>query len=135
MMDYQTYITLLQKLIATPSFSREEDKTADIIQDFFHQRNIPTERKGNNVWAKNHHFTEGGSTVLLNSHHDTVKPVSGWTRDSFAPDIVDGKLYGLGSNDAGASLVALIAAFCFYYDKELPFNLVLLARRQCRLSE
>ena len=134
MIDYQTYITLLQKLIATPSFSREEDKTADIIQDFFHKRNIPTERKGNNVWAKNHHFTEGGSTVLLNSHHDTVKPVSGWTRDPFAPDIVDGKLYGLGSNDAGASLVALIAAFCFYYDKQLPFNLVLLASAEEEIS-
>ena len=144
MMDYQTYITLLQKLIATPSFSREEDKTADIIQDFFHKRNIPTERKGNNVWAKNRHFTveernpdsfgKRTPTVLLNSHHDTVKPVSGWTRDPFAPDIVDGKLYGLGSNDAGASLVALIAAFCFYYDKQLPFNLVLLASAEEEIS-
>ena len=134
MIDYQTYIKLLQDLIATPSFSREEDKTADIIQQFFQNKNIPTERKGNNVWVKNAHFTEGVSTVLLNSHHDTVKPVSGWTRNPFAPDIVDGKLYGLGSNDAGASLVSLIAAFCYFYDKKLPFNLVLLASAEEEIS-
>ena len=134
MIDYQTYIKLLQDLIATPSYSREEDKTADIIQQFFQTKNIPTERKGNNVWVKNAHFTEGVSTVLLNSHHDTVKPVSGWTRNPFAPDIVDGKLYGLGSNDAGASLVSLIAAFCYFYDKKLPFNLVLLASAEEEIS-
>ena len=134
MIDYQTYTTLLQNLIATPSFSREEDKTADIIQDFFHKKNIPTERKGHNVWVKNKHFTEGGQTVLLNSHHDTVKPVSGWTRDPFSPTMENGKLYGLGSNDAGASLVCLIAAFCHFYDKKLPFNLVLLASAEEEIS-
>ncbi len=134
MIDYQPFIKLLQNLIATPSFSREEDKTADIIQAFLNNRNIPTERKGNNVWAKNAHYTEGGTTVLLNSHHDTVKPVSGWTRDPFSPDIVGGKLYGLGSNDAGASLVSLIAAFCCFYDKKLPFNLLLLASAEEEIS-
>jgi acetylornithine deacetylase len=134
MIDSQTYIKLLQDLIATPSFSREEDKTADIIQRFFQNKNIPTERKGNNIWAKNAFYTEGSPTVLLNSHHDTVKPVSGWTRDPFSPDIVDGKLYGLGSNDAGASLVSLIAAFCYFYDKNLPFNLVLLASAEEEIS-
>jgi acetylornithine deacetylase len=134
MIDSQQYINLLQALIATPSFSREEDKTADIIQQFFQKKNIPTERKGNNVWAKNAHFTEGVPTVLLNSHHDTVKPVSGWTRAPFSPDIIDGKLYGLGSNDAGASLVSLIAAFCYFYDKQLPFNLLLLASAEEEIS-
>ena len=134
MIDYQQYIKLLQDLIATPSFSREEEKTADIIQRFFQNKNIPTERKGNNVWAKNAFYTEGGGTVLLNSHHDTVKPVSGWTRDPFAPDIVDGKLYGLGSNDAGASLVSLIAAFCYFHDKKLPFNILLLASAEEEIS-
>ena len=90
------YITLLQDLVATPSFSREEDRTANIIEAFLHKEHIPTERKGNNIWAKNKHFTEGGATVLLNSHHDTVKPVQGWTRNPFGADIENGRLYGLG---------------------------------------
>ena len=128
------FITLLQDLIATPSFSREEDRTANIIEAFFQKEDIPTERKGNNVWAKNKHFTEGGANVLLNSHHDTVKPVNGWTRDPFGADIEKGKLYGLGSNDAGASLVSLIAAFCHFYDKKLPFNLILLASAEEEIS-
>lgn len=128
------YFTLLQDLVATPSFSREEDRTANIIEAFFHKEDIPTERKGNNVWAKNKHFTEGGQTVLLNSHHDTVKPVQGWTRDPFGADIEKGRLYGLGSNDAGASLVSLIAAFCHFYDKKLPFNLILLASAEEEIS-
>lgn len=128
------YITLLQDLIATPSFSREEDRTANIIEAFFHKENIPTERKGNNVWAKNKHFTEGEVTVLLNSHHDTVKPVQGWTRDPFGADIEKGRLYGLGSNDAGASLVSLIATFCHFYDKKLPFNLIILASAEEEIS-
>ena len=128
------YTTLLQDLIATPSFSREEDRTANIIEAFFHKEDIPTERKGNNVWVKNKHFTEGGATVLLNSHHDTVKPVQGWTRDPFGADIEKGRLYGLGSNDAGASLVSLIAAFCHFHDKKLPFNLILLASAEEEIS-
>ncbi len=134
MIDYQTYIKLLHSLIATPSFSREEDKTSDIIEAFLHKANIPTERKGNNVWAKNAQYTEGGNTVLLNSHHDTVKPVKGWTRDPFGAEIENGRLYGLGSNDAGASLVSLIATFCHFYDKKLPFNLILLASAEEEIS-
>lgn len=128
------YITLLQDLVATPSFSREEDRTANIIEAFLHKEHIPTERKGNNIWAKNKHFTEGGATVLLNSHHDTVKPVQGWTRNPFGADIENGRLYGLGANDAGASLVSLIASFCHFYDKKLPFNLILLASAEEEIS-
>ena len=127
-------ISLLKKLIATPSFSREEDKTADIIEAFFKEKNIPTERKGNNIWAKNAQFIEGLPVVLLNSHHDTVKPVTGWTRDPFSPDIENGILYGLGSNDAGGPLVALIATFCHFYDKKLSFNLILAATAEEEIS-
>ena len=134
MVDYQDYIELLQNLIATPSFSKEEDKTATLIQDFFHKKNIFTERQGNNIIAKNAPYTEGGKTILLNSHHDTVKPVKGWTRDPFSSDIVDGKLYGLGSNDAGGALVSLIATFCHFYDKKIPFNLVLAATAEEEIS-
>jgi acetylornithine deacetylase len=127
-------ISLLKKLIATQSFSREEDKTAGIIEAFFKEKNIPTERKGNNIWAKNAHFTPQLPTVLLNSHHDTVKPVSGWTRDPFSPDIENDILYGLGSNDAGGPLVSLIATFCHFYDKKLPFNLILAATAEEEIS-
>ncbi len=127
-------ISLLKKLIATKSFSREEDKTADIIEAFFKEKNISTERKGNNIWAKNAFYTEGLPVVLLNSHHDTVKPVTGWTRDPFSPDIENGILYGLGSNDAGGPLVALIATFCHFYDKKLPFNIILAATAEEEIS-
>jgi acetylornithine deacetylase len=134
MIKIQQTIALLQSLISTPSFSREEDKTAAIIAHFLQKQGILTQRHGNNIWAKNAHFREGLPTILLNSHHDTVKPVSAWTRDPFAADIVDGKLYGLGSNDAGGCLVALITTFCHFYDKKLPFNLVLLASAEEEIS-
>jgi acetylornithine deacetylase len=117
---------LLQRLIATPSFSREEDKTADIIQEFLHERRIPTGRKGNNLWACNQAFDTAKPTLLLNSHHDTVKPNQDWTRNPFAPDIENGVLYGLGSNDAGGALVSLIVAFVHFYERgDLPFNIIL----------
>ena len=119
-------LDLLQRLIATPSFSREEDKTADMIQAFLHERRIPTGRKGNNVWACNQGFDTAKPTLLLNSHHDTVKPNQDWTRNPFAPDIEDSVLYGLGSNDAGGALVSLIAAFVHFYERtDLACNLIL----------
>jgi acetylornithine deacetylase len=127
-------ISLLQNLIQTPSFSREEDQTAALIQDFFQNKNIPPQRQGNNIWVINRHYTEGLPTILLNSHHDTVKPVKGWQRDPFSSDIVDGKLYGLGSNDAGGALVSLMATFCHFYDKKLPYNLILAATAEEEIS-
>jgi acetylornithine deacetylase len=134
MVDIQQTISILQALISTPSFSREEDRTAAIIEDFLQKRGIRTHRHGNNIWAKNAFYTEGSPTILLNSHHDTVKPVKAWTRDPFAADIVGDKLYGLGSNDAGGCLVALLATFCHFYDKKLPYNLVFLASAEEEIS-
>jgi acetylornithine deacetylase len=134
MVDIQQTIALLQALISTPSFSREEDKTAAIIEDFLRKQDVPTHRRGNNIWAKNAFYTEGSPTILLNSHHDTVKPVKAWTRDPFAADIADGKLYGLGSNDAGGCLVTLLATFCHFFDKKLPYNLVFLASAEEEIS-
>ncbi|MCY7328602.1 MAG: hypothetical protein LH618_08645, partial [Saprospiraceae bacterium] len=84
---FREAIALLQRLIATPSFSREEDKTADILVDFLQQNNIPAQRFGNNVWAQNQHFNPEKSTILLNSHHDTVRPNMGYTRDPFSATI------------------------------------------------
>lgn len=128
-------INLLQQLIATPSFSREEDKTALILQGFFKEQDIPAERHGNNVWARNKHFNPDLPTVLLNSHHDTVKPNSGYTRDPFAAEIIDGKLYGLGSNDAGGALVCLMVTFLHFYEqKNLKFNLVMAATAEEEVS-
>lgn len=128
-------INLLEQLIAIPSFSREEDKTAVILQGFFKQHDITSERKGNNVWARNKYFNPDLPTVLLNSHHDTVRPNSAYTRDPFQAEIIDGKLYGLGSNDAGGPLVCLIVAFLHFYEqKNLKFNLVMAATAEEEVS-
>ena len=121
-------ITLLKQLIERPSFSSEEDHTALLIEDWFTTYNIPFKRNKNNVWATNKHFDETKPTLLLNSHHDTVKPNNGYTKDPFKAIVEDGKLYGLGSNDAGGCLVSLIATFTYFYDKKnLNYNLVIVA--------
>src|SRR5262245_55938724 len=121
-------IGLLKELIATSSFSKEEDKTADILCRFIGTKGIHHTRVGNNVIALNKHYDENKPTILLNSHHDTVKPNAQYTRDPYAPDIEGNKLFGLGSNDAGGSLVSLIAAFLHFYEKEkLRYNVILAA--------
>jgi acetylornithine deacetylase/succinyl-diaminopimelate desuccinylase-like protein len=128
-------INLLEQLIAIPSFSKEEDKTAMVLEGFFRERNIATERKGNNVWVRNKHFSAALPTILLNSHHDTVRPNTAYVRDPFRAEIVDGKLFGLGSNDAGGPLVSLIAAFLhFYATQNLKYNLVLAATAEEEIS-
>ncbi len=128
-------VELLMQLIATPSYSKEEADTALLLENFFKQRAVPVFRKKNNIWCKNHHFDVNKPTVLLNSHHDTVKPVEGWTRHPFQAKEEDGKLYGLGSNDAGGALVALIAAFLHFYEREdLPFNLIIAATAEEEIS-
>jgi len=124
----QEAIALLKALIETPSFSSEEDKTAILIENWFTQNNIPFERENNNVWAFNKYFDKAKPTLLLNSHHDTVKPNQGFTKNPFEAMAQDGKLFGLGSNDAGGALVSLIATFTYFYANEkLPFNIVMVA--------
>jgi len=123
------------KLIATPSFSKEEEEVAFIIEEFFEKHGVHTYRRANNVWARNKHFNPAKPTVLLNSHHDTVRPNSGYTRDPFKPEIIDGKLYGLGSNDAGGPLVSLMATFLHYYHRtDLKYNLVIAATAEEEIS-
>ena len=120
------YTELLRRLIAIPSFSREESETAGEIYDFLASHGTSPERQGNNVWVLNRHFANDKPTILLNSHHDTVRPNGGYTRDPFGPMVEQGRIYGLGSNDAGASVVSLIAAFLHFYDREdLACNLCL----------
>ncbi|SNQ43451.1 M20 family metallo-hydrolase [Cellulophaga lytica] len=121
-------INLLKELISIQSFSSEEDKTADAIENWFTSFNIPFTRDNNNVYAKNKHWDPSKPTLLLNSHHDTVKPNSAYTKDPFNPHIEDGKLYGLGSNDAGGCLVSLLATFVHYYNAEnLNHNILMVA--------
>ena len=121
-------IALLCDLIKIESFSTTEDKTAERIVDYLKGERIVPQRSGNNVWVKNRFFDEEKPTILLNSHHDTVKPNGGYTKDPFSPEITEGKLYGLGSNDAGGCLVSLISTFCYFYEREeLPYNLILAA--------
>jgi len=121
-------IELLQKLISTQSFSGEENETALLIMQYFSNHNIKFEGKKHNVWAKNKYFDASKKTILLNSHHDTVKPNKGYTRNPLKAEIIDGKLYGLGSNDAGGCLVSLLATFTYFYNKtDLKYNLVIVA--------
>lgn len=126
---------LLKQLIAIPSFSKEENETADLLCRFLHKKGVAYARVGNNVWAFNKYKDDKKPCILLNSHHDTVRPNSGYTKDPFAPTVVDGKLFGLGSNDAGGCLVSLLAAFLYYYEQEnMPYNLCLLASAEEEIS-
>ena len=128
-------VGLLKQLIAIPSFSKEEDKTADAIETYLQSKGVPVRRLKNNIWATNHHFDAAKPTILLNSHHDTVRPNKAYTLDPFSPLEKDGRLYGLGSNDAGGCLVSLIAAFLSYYDKDdMAFNLLLAATAEEEIS-
>ncbi len=132
---YPQAVKLLQQLIAIPSFSKEETLTADLIESFFKEHGITLNRKMNNLWVWNKHFDAGKPTILLNSHHDTVKPNSGYTRDPYDAKIEDGKLFGLGSNDAGGCLVSLIAVFLYFYDKPgLKYNFCLATTAEEEIS-
>lgn len=132
---YENARDLLQQLIAVPSYSKYEDGTADILMEFFSNNGIPAKRLVNNVWAVNKHFDPAKPTILLNSHHDTVKPNPQYTKDPFNPIIENERLYGLGSNDAGGCLVSLIGAFIHFYDyPDLQYNLVIAATAEEEIS-
>lgn len=132
---YIEAIGLLQRLIETPSFSKEENATAEILGGFLTDKGIEHQRVGNNIYAKNKHYDANKQSILLNSHHDTVKPNKGYTLDPFVALQKDGKLFGLGSNDAGGCLVALLATFLHYWHREdLAYNLVFAASAEEEIS-
>lgn len=132
---FQEAIDLLKALISQPSFSREEDRTATIIEQFFQKKQIPVNRFLNNVWVVNQYFDPVKPVLLLNSHHDTVKPNPAYTLDPFAAIEKEGKLFGLGSNDAGGALVALLAVFLYYYEQQdLPYNILFAATAEEEIS-
>lgn len=118
-------VEFLKELIAVQSFSREEDGTADLIYSVFEREGFKPRRYKNNVWAVADGYDSSRPTLLLNSHHDTVKPSPNYTRNPFEPIVDNGRLYGLGSNDAGASAVTLTALFAEMRNVALPFNLIL----------
>jgi acetylornithine deacetylase len=128
-------IQLLKELIAIPSFSKEEDKTALLIESFLKNKGVKVFRDKNNIWTRNKYFDDNKPAILLNSHHDTVRPNKGFTLDPFSPVEQSGKLFGLGSNDAGGCLVSLIAAFLYYHDKDsLKYNFILAATAEEEIS-
>ncbi|WP_347159172.1 M20 family metallo-hydrolase [Pontibacter chitinilyticus] len=132
---YDEAIPLLQHLIRTPSFSKEEGQTADVLASFLQRQGVAVHREQHNVWAFNKHYNPTLPTLLLNSHHDTVKPNAGYTRDPFAATLEEGKLFGLGSNDAGGCLVSLIATFLYFYQHDkLAYNLVMAATAEEEIS-
>ncbi|HEX7411147.1 MAG TPA: M20 family metallo-hydrolase [Bacteroidales bacterium] len=128
-------LALLKQLIATPSLSKQEGNAAELVAGFLKSKGIVIKRHLNNLWAVHHDYQEGRFTLLLNSHLDTVKPSQSWTFDPFTPFEKDEKLYGLGSNDAGAPLVSLLATFLYFnHKKELPFNLIFAATAEEEIS-
>jgi acetylornithine deacetylase len=133
--EMEIYINLLKSLIATPSLSRNEADAAQLIRRFLDDAKVPFNTKLNNTWVKNQFWKEGLPVILLNSHIDTVKAASGYTRDPFSPDVENGILYGLGSNDAGGALVTLLAVFMhFNPTRNLPFNLIYAASAEEEIS-
>jgi acetylornithine deacetylase len=131
----QDAVALLQQLIAIPSLSKQESKTAVCIKNFLAERGIPVHQVLNNLWASNKNADLSLPTILLNSHHDTVPANSAYILDPHVPFIKQGKLYGLGSTDAGASLVSLMAAFIYFYDAVgLPYNIVFAASAEEEIS-
>ena len=134
-MNLEESIRLLQKLIATPSFSKEEQAVADLLQSFLQELGLRPERHEHNVWCRSIGFDPSKPTLLLNSHLDTVKPNSGYTRDPFQPLIEDGRLYGLGSNDAGGSVISLLSTFVTLARRSgLKYNLIFAATAEEEIS-
>ena len=125
---------LIRELISIPSVSRKEKQVANRLTDFLVGRGHKPYRRYNNVWVR-HQVSDDLPTILLNSHTDTVKPVGGWTKDPWSPEMEEFRIYGLGSNDAGGPLVSLLMTFLYYSEKkDLPFNLVFAATAEEEIS-
>lgn len=127
-------VQLLKKLIATPSISRNEKDAADIMEQTIRSYGFEPQREANNLWIIDPHYDESRPTLLLNAHIDTVKPVASWSRDPFSPDVEDGVLYGLGSNDCGGGLCSLLQIFRMLTEKPQSYNLIYLASAEEEVS-
>lgn len=127
-------VQLLKKLIATPSVSRNEKDAADIMEQTIRSYGFEPQREAHNLWIIDPHYDESRPTLLLNAHIDTVKPVASWSRDPFSPDVEDGVLYGLGSNDCGGGLCSLLQIFRMLTEKPQNYNLIYLASAEEEVS-
>lgn len=127
-------ISLLQQMIATPSYSKEENAVADLLEHYIELKGYVVSRTGNNVWMLSPGFDPTRKSILLNSHIDTVKPVAGWTHNPFEPTILGNKLFGLGSNDAGASVVCMLSAFFYLTERKQSYNLIFAASAEEEIS-
>ena len=138
MMTQEEYVSdavdLLKKLIATSSVSRNEKEAADIMEQTIRSYGFEPQREANNLWIIDPHYDESRPTLLLNAHIDTVKPVASWSRDPFSPDVEDGVLYGLGSNDCGGGLCSLLQIFRMLTEKPQSYNLIYLASAEEEVS-
>lgn len=138
MMTQEEYVSdavdLLKKLIATPSVSRNEKEAADIMEQTIRKYGFKPHREANNIWIIDPHYDESRPTLLLNAHIDTVKPVTSWTRNPFSPDVEEGVLYGLGSNDCGGGLCSLLQIFRMLTAKPQQYNLIYLASAEEEVS-
>lgn len=138
MMTQEQYVSdavqLLKKLIATPSVSRNEKDAADIMEQTIRSYGFEPQREANNLWIIDPYYDESRPTLLLNAHIDTVKPVASWSRDPFSPDVEDGVLYGLGSNDCGGGLCSLLQIFRMLTEKPQSYNLIYLASAEEEVS-
>ena len=138
MMTQEQYVSdavqLLKKLIATPSVSRNEKDAADIMEQTIRSYGFEPQREANNLWIIDPHYDESRPTLLLNAHIDTVKPVASWSRDPFSPDVEDGVLYGLGSNDCGGGLCSLLQIFRMLTEMPQSYNLIYLASAEEEVS-
>ena len=138
MMTQEQYVSdavqLLKKLIATPSVSRNEKDASDIMEQTIRSYGFEPQREANNLWIIDPHYDESRPTLLLNAHIDTVKPVASWSRDPFSPDVEDGVLYGLGSNDCGGGLCSLLQMFRMLTEKPQNYNLIYLASAEEEVS-
>ena len=127
-------IELLKQLIATPSVSRDEEAATNVMETFMDRWGLPHGREGNNLWVGCPDWNDQRPTIMLNAHIDTVKPVASWTRDPFKPQIEDGRLYGLGSNDCGGGLVALLQAYRIMKDRQRSYNLLYVVSAEEEIS-
>ena len=127
-------LQILSDLIQIPAFSGEENLRVTYLEKVLNDQGISTKKHLNNLWCVNQHFSESKLTILLNSHTDTVKPNKGYTREPHVAEVIDGKLFGLGSNDAGGPLISLMTVFCELYAENLPFNLVFAATAEEEIS-
>ena len=137
-MDYKDFthdaVELLKALIATPSVSRNEEKAANLLTRYLDKWGLPYGREGNNVWVGCRDWDNNRKTLMLNAHIDTVKPVATWSRQPYTPTLEGDILYGLGANDCGGGLVALLQTYRILLYQPRNYNILFVASAEEEVS-